>query len=245
LGLEKKKTTTTTNERTNERTNSTGGMGLQKSGELDRKVATGNAATSETAFYGGAADAFASSAAVAANVTLRVASASAASAASSDAVAAVLGSTNPLSSTSGSSADPNPVGFGDSQRGGRDGDGDGDGDGGRRVRRYVTTTKQLGDGYLSPLNKKYSKMSEAQLEQVIIKESERFKLEMALWDEQLEALNNTAAAAEEEQRVVASEQAVLLASMKQWDSRSQKDKLSAKNASSGRPLEDGSVALTR
>ena len=109
----------------------------------------------------------------------------------------------------------------------------------------MTTTKQLGDGYLSPLNKKYSKMSEAQLEQVIIKESERFKLEMALWDEQLEALNNTAAAAEEEQRVVASEQAVLLASMKQWDSRSQKDKLSAKNASSGRPLEDGSVALTR
>ena len=132
-----------------------------------------------------------------------------------------------------------------SKREKRDGDGDGDGDGGRRVRRYVTTTKQLGDGYLSPLNKKYSKMSEAQLEQVIIKESERFKLEMALWDEQLEALNNTAAAAEEEQRVVASEQAVLLASMKQWDSRSQKDKLSAKNASSGRPLEDGSVALTR
>ena len=68
--------------------------------------------------------------------------------------------------------------------------------------------------------------------------------EMELWDaEMAQAATAAAAAASEAEAAVAQDE--LLGRMRQWDSRSQEAKLSAKNGSSGRPVEDGSVALER
>ena len=69
--------------------------------------------------------------------------------------------------------------------------------------------------------------------------------EMELWDAEMAQAATAAAAAVASESEAAAAQDELLGRMRQWDSRSQEAKLSAKNGSSGRPVEDGSVALER
>lgn len=68
---------------------------------------------------------------------------------------------------------------------------------------------------------------------------------MELWDAEKATAETAAAAAAATEAEAAAEQEELLGRMRQWDGRSQEAKLSAKNSSSGRPVEDGSVVLER
>lgn len=129
--------------------------GVQKSGELDRRVATGKAIASETVFYGGAAADFDASTAAAVTATLRT----------TQSAPLLLPPADPSLSSPPKGGLELLVDGGLGAGGGQDG--------GPKMRRYVTTSKAL------PLPGKVNKflaMSEKELEGVIIEESERFKV---------------------------------------------------------------------